>query len=122
LATETLYYAAREIVRNAAKYARPAGETAPLRLLVAAAVEDGRLALAIEDNGRGAARTAGQGHGLELHSTLMAIAGGSLSIEASPGQMTRVCLLMPVPADRGDSATVDEIGESWQTVTSSASA
>lgn len=122
LATETLYYAAREIVRNAAKYARPAGETAPLRLLVAAAVEDGRLALAIEDNGRGAARTAGQGHGLELHSTLMAIAGGSLSIEASPGQMTRVCLLMPVPADRGDSATVDEIGESWQTVISSASA
>lgn len=123
LATETVYYAAREIVRNAAKYARPAGETAPLRLLVAAAVEDGRLALTIEDNGRGAARPASHGHGLELHSTLMAIAGGSLSIETIPHHMTRVCLLMPVPADRGGgSAAVDEIGESWQTVTSSASA
>ncbi len=96
LAADTLYYATREMVRNAAKYARPAGSQAELRLLLTVAVEDGQLGLTIEDNGRGDARVVVNGHGLELHSTLMAIAGGSLAFETVPEEMTRARLLMPL--------------------------
>lgn len=69
---------------------------AGLRLLLTVAVEDGQLGLTIEDNGRGDARVVGNGHGLELHSTLMAIAGGSLAFETVPEKMTRARLLMPL--------------------------
>ena len=53
-AAETLYYAARELVRNAAKHARPAGapEQRP-RLEVAAEVAEGQFRLSVTDNGGG---------------------------------------------------------------------
>lgn len=99
LAVETLYYAVRELVRNAAKHARPPAPGAALRLTLGAALEEDRLVLTVEDNGSGAAWPAAPGHGLELHSTLMAIAGGSLAVEALPDGRTRARLMMPVEED-----------------------
>ena len=49
--------------------------------------------------GIGETRVGGQG--LALHSTLMAIAGGSLLVESTPGQMTRAELVMPVEVGSG---------------------
>ena len=37
----------------------------------------------------------GTGQGLALHSTLMAVVGGSLSVESVPGRYTRVLLSLP---------------------------
>ena len=97
VAAETLYYAARELVRNAAKHAQPAGHADGLCLEIAARVEDGQIQITIEDNGSGFAPEPGAGQGLALHSTLMAIVGGSLSLETVPNQMTRVQLAVPLP-------------------------
>ena len=105
VAAETLYYAARELVRNAAKHAHPglsgrdqsADQAGGLCLEIAARVVEGQIQLAIEDNGSGFRPESGTGQGLALHSTLMAIVGGSLSLETIPGQMTRVQLALPLP-------------------------
>lgn len=101
LAAETLYYATRELVRNAAKYGRPAGGTAPFRLEMAARAAADRIRLVIQDNGVGMGAADAAGHGLALHSTLMAVAGGALVVESTPGQMTRAELAMPL-ARAGD--------------------
>jgi signal transduction histidine kinase len=95
LAAETLYYAAREAVRNAARHARQPDQPAGVRLLISAGVREGRLQLTIADNGPGLPQTPGAGQGLALHSTLMAVAGGSLTLETTPGSGTRVLLLAP---------------------------
>lgn len=135
LTGETLFYAAREAIRNAARYARakhpaiahqPAGKAAstcsaptehpgerPLRLQVSISAPDGLL-IEIEDDGVGlpeagqpggqpgsasgepsASSDAGSGSGLALHSTLLAVVGGSLSIESEPGRFTRVSIALP---------------------------
>ena len=57
-----------------------------------------RFHLTIEDNGVGVGETSGGGQGLALHSTLMAVAGGSLLLESMPNQMTRAELVMPFGA------------------------
>lgn len=103
-AAETLFFAAREAVRNAAKHAAGTGASAP-HLAISARVLVGQLQITVEDDGpalRGTAEDAHQpmgeeltaGQGLALHSTLMAVAGGSLSIELVPGQTTRVQLAL----------------------------
>lgn len=96
LTAEVLYYAAREAVRNAAVYGRHPQR--PLNLGIRIAARDG-LVIAVEDNGVGVARTdgspAGSGHGLALHSTMMAVVGGSLTVESAPDQFTRVLLTLP---------------------------
>jgi two-component sensor histidine kinase len=60
--------------------------------------QDG-LALTIEDNGGGLKESgdnqSGSGQGLSLHSTLMAVVGGSLAVESTPGVSTRVVLRLP---------------------------
>jgi chemotaxis protein histidine kinase CheA len=38
---------------------------------------------------------AGSGQGLALHSTLLAVIGGSLSVESEPGVYTRVRIRLP---------------------------
>jgi len=91
---ETLYFAAREAARNAARHAR--GER-PLHLWVwAEALPGGGLQLVIEDDGvglgAGNANHEGAGQGLSLHTTLMALMGGSLSVESQPDAFTRVTL------------------------------
>ncbi|MCC6805210.1 MAG: hypothetical protein IT319_20190 [Anaerolineae bacterium] len=96
LTAEVLYYAAREAVRNAAVYGRHPQR--PLHLGIKIAGRDG-LTIAVEDNGVGVARTdgspAGSGHGLALHSTMMAVVGGALTVESAPDQFTRVLLTLP---------------------------
>lgn len=97
LATEVVFYAAREAMRNAARHGRN-GER-PLHLVVTAAWRDG-LHLRIEDDGVGfgaaGSPVASNGRGLALHSTMMAVIGGTLSVEQVPnGPSTRVTLTLP---------------------------
>ncbi|MBV9865841.1 MAG: hypothetical protein JO316_10845 [Abitibacteriaceae bacterium] len=103
LTAEVLFYAAREAMRNAARYGRGDNTHQPLHLRVSIAWNGCSprqcLELVVEDNGVGleAASPAngGSGHGLALHSTMMAVVGGSLATESVPGQFTRVVLTLP---------------------------
>jgi len=95
LNAEVFYYAAREAMRNAALHARKPGASSPLHLSISLdwpAV----LQITIQDDGAGLPATSmsgsGNGQGLALHSTLMAVIGGSLALESVPGQYTRVVL------------------------------
>lgn len=103
LSAEVIYYAAREALRNAARHARPAASEARLCLQVRVAWQDG-LQIEIQDNGVGlgenrpgddSGASPGSGQGLTLHSTLMAVVGGSLELESAPGIATRVRLRLP---------------------------
>ena len=96
LAAETIYYATRELVRNASKYARSDTQAGNLHLTISAQIVNRQLQLSIEDDGIGFKQQEGEGQGLVLHSTMMAIAGGSLALESTPGRMTRAQLLMPL--------------------------
>jgi signal transduction histidine kinase len=55
------------------------------------------LEITIEDNGVGLAApsSGGNGQGLALHSTMLAVVGGSLSVESELGRYTRVLLSLP---------------------------
>jgi signal transduction histidine kinase len=96
---EVVYYAAREAVRNAARYGRGDNAARPLRLTVGLTADDA-LRLSIEDDGVGlqpglrAQDAAGQG--LALHGTMMAVIGGQLSVERGDGGGTRVRLSLPI--------------------------
>jgi signal transduction histidine kinase len=103
LVAETLFHAAREAIRNAARHARGGGETKPD--LIIGAISDDELQITIEDDGVGvqaeysAAENVAQtngGHGLALHSTMMAVAGGALTVEANTPRGTRIVLSLPV--------------------------
>lgn len=118
LVQETVFYAAREALRNAARHARPAGNEIPLRVQIRLAARP-RLALEITDNGvglntagsgaqttnasrgdrpeagyAGEAQNESAGQGLALHGTLMAVIGGSLALEGLP-EGARVRLELP---------------------------
>jgi signal transduction histidine kinase len=106
VAAEVLFYAAREAIRNAARHARPGGQRHPqsgsggaLHLSLTVAARDG-LEITIADNGVGMEpnRSQAAGHGLALHSTMMAIVGGTLTPSSRPGQGTRVTLHIPASA------------------------
>jgi signal transduction histidine kinase len=94
LAAEVAFYAAREALRNAARHARPEESTEPLRLCIRISSQPDGLEIMIEDNGVGlssvAASTSGSGAGLALHSSLLAVVGGSLKIESERGEYTCV--------------------------------
>jgi signal transduction histidine kinase len=98
LTAEVVFYAAREAVRNAARYGRNGEAARALHLSVSVAWRDG-LEMAIEDDGVGlgaATITAqGSGHGLGLHGTLMSVVGGTLTAESEPGVFTRISLALP---------------------------
>lgn len=96
LSAEVVFYAAREAIRNAARYGRP-DSTVPLHLTLSAEWREG-LSLTIEDDGAGVGAvpsTSGSGQGLALHSTLLAVVGGTLAVESEPGRYTRVNLHLP---------------------------
>lgn len=101
LALDVLYYAAREGIRNAARHARGAGQPGVLQLVVRARWQGG-LQIQVEDNGvgipAGAAPAPDGGEGLALHSTLMAVINGSLSVESEAGRFTRLTLFLPEQA------------------------
>lgn len=109
MGASVIYYAAREAVRNAAKYGRAAAADKPFVLTLRARIpnaqehllaqENQELQIIIEDNGRGLpVKDAGQqngGQGLALHSTLMAVISGTLAVSSSAGDFTRVTLAFP---------------------------
>ncbi|MFN2195911.1 MAG: sensor histidine kinase [Anaerolineales bacterium] len=101
LAAEVFFFAAREAMRNAARHGRTLGDPRGLRLKVSMYWENG-LTVSIEDNGKGmppAGAYSGEGgQGLSLHSTMMAVINGSLQLESSPGEFTRVILHLPESA------------------------
>jgi signal transduction histidine kinase len=97
LTGDVIFYAAREIVRNAARHGRGGEARRALRLRIAAAWAAG-LRVEIEDDGVGAAGTVGadeSGQGLALHSTMIEIIGGSLAVERRPGRGTRATIFLP---------------------------
>ncbi len=101
LISEVLYYAGREVIRNAAKHGRRAEKGVELHLRVFVACTDG-LEILVEDDGRGIVEVDSDqrsgGQGLAFHGTMMAVIGGSLSIESAPGIFTRVVLSLPSDA------------------------
>ena len=87
-------------MRNAARYGRNGNTERPLHLTVSAQCRQG-IELIIEDDGVGlgaGAQTQGSGQGLGLHSTLMAVVGGTLTAENAPGTGTRITLALPISA------------------------
>jgi len=95
-------------MRNAARHGRRNGAPAALNLIVRARWNDQPgaargLSLILEDNGMGLndqapsaeGERAGAGQGLALHSTLLAVVGGSLTVDSEPGLFTRVTLRLP---------------------------
>ncbi len=105
LTSEVVYYAAREAIRNSERHGRGGQPGRSLHLCIRAAWQDG-LTIIVEDDGVGmgasADRTAevGGGNGLVLHSTMMAVAGGTLTVESAPGRYTRIALRLPRTAYR----------------------
>lgn len=104
LGAEVLFYAAREAIRNAARYGRPAGDNRHLHLTISLQCED-EIMLVVEDNGVGLdpnrGSDGGSGQGLILHSTMMAVVGGSLATESVLQQFTRVTLTLPLSSTAG---------------------
>lgn len=99
LNAEVVFCAAREAIRNAARYGRNGDSARPLRLHVAAQCEAGVQIIVSDDGvGIGVARTTsgGSGQGLALHSTMMAVIGGALTIQSTPDDSTRVTLSLPI--------------------------
>jgi signal transduction histidine kinase len=58
-------------------------------------VEDDGVGLGTAGAGRANGANGGSGQGLALHSTMMAVIGGSLSMDSVPGKYTRVLLSLP---------------------------
>ena len=104
---DVLFYAAKEAVRNSARHGRAEDSRRALHLQIRAGWRDG-LELVIEDDGSGSAirskpgRQGGQG--LALHSTMLAVIGGSLAVEMKPGAGTSVTLSLPQQARADDAA------------------
>jgi len=99
LAAEVLFYAVREAIRNAAIHGRDPESQESFCLWVSLTGQEG-LEVKVEDNGFGLSPAnlapKGNGQGLALHSTMMAIVGGTLAMESLPGQYTRITLSLPV--------------------------
>jgi signal transduction histidine kinase len=94
LSGEVIFYAAREAIRNAALHGRVANQSLHLRVMMS---WNGGLEITIEDNGAGliAGESTGSGHGLALHTTMMAVIGGALTVESQPAEYSRVILALP---------------------------
>jgi signal transduction histidine kinase len=98
LAAEVLFYAVREAIRNAVIYGRDPGSEESFCLWLSIRAQEG-LEITVEDNGIGLSAASlapkGSGQGLALHSTMMAIVGGTLAMESLPGRYTRIILSLP---------------------------
>ena len=105
---EIVYNAAREVVRNAAIHGRGDQMERKLNLIIKIWREASGLVVEVHDDGVGMAfgpqsssakqpePSAGSGGGLMLHSTMLAISGGELSVESPMGKGTHVAISIPV--------------------------
>jgi hypothetical protein len=96
LTVEVLFYAAREAIRNAARYGRGDDSNRPLCLCITAPASP-QLTLWIEDDGVGVRQGSGpqsSGQGLALHSAMLAVVGGTLAVASKPHVYTRVTLML----------------------------
>ena len=97
-AADVLYHATREAVRNAARHGRQNDTDRQVNLHISISWAE-RMMIEIKDDGIGFGYThehrETSGQGLALHSTLMAVIGGSLAIESIPGKYTQVMLKLP---------------------------
>ena len=98
LTAEVVLYALREAMRNTARHGRGDNPNRPLHLTITATQRKG-LAIQVEDNGVGiesaAPSTNGSGQGLTLHSTMLAVIGGTLDVESVPDTYTRLTVALP---------------------------
>ncbi len=103
LAQEVLFGAIREVIRNAALHGRGDDPKRSLNLTITANQDDD-LSIDIIDDGVGHAYHApngkskpkqGSGGGLALHSTMLAIVGGYLTMETAPNGGTHVVISIP---------------------------
>ncbi len=100
---EVVLGAARESIRNAASHGRGGQTDRPLCLEIGFGVEPDEFAVTIADDGVGidarisaaASPPGGSGNGLALHSTLLAMVGGYLTVESPPEGGTRVRIAVP---------------------------
>ena len=86
-AAEVVYFAARELLRNAARYARGNDRSRHLGLTISLRLEEDGLRLVIEDDGvglEGEQPASGAGSGLRIHSAMLAAVGASLEVSARP--------------------------------------
>ena len=95
--SEVIFFAAQEALRNAARHGRGAEINRKLKLDVA--IQNGAgLTIVIGDDGvgRAANRALGEaGSGLAFHSTMLAVIGGTLSVEDRSGGGTQVVISVP---------------------------
>lgn len=98
LTVEVLFYAAREAIRNAARYGRGGRTNQPLHLQISICDENG-LVITIHDDGVGlhqaTEKLQGSQQGLEIHRTMLAVVGGTLEVTSSAGEYTQVTLRLP---------------------------
>ncbi len=98
LTVEVLFYAARETIRNAARYGRGGRANQPLHLQIDIADQNG-LVVTVRDDGvglhQGEDTLQGSQQGLDIHRTMLAVVGGTLDVASSPGQYTQVMLRLP---------------------------
>ena len=101
LLADTLFFAAREAARNAAKYGRGGDTVRALSLQVCARCGE-KFELELRDDGAGfsllssAEKAGGSGSGLALHAAMLAIAGGALRLETPENGGTIVVLELPI--------------------------
>jgi hypothetical protein len=101
---EVLYFASREAIRNAAAHGVENHGSDPQFLEIEISMPLG-LEISIKNTGCGVNMEKmthrmmdGGGKGLSIHHTMMAIIGGSLTLESVPDQFARVVLRIPLNA------------------------
>ena len=84
LSAEVIFYAVRELVRNAAQHGR--GDDGGLLTLTVTVTGGGALTITVQDNGVGSpapSAAAGTGQGLALHAAMLAVVGATLALAST---------------------------------------
>jgi signal transduction histidine kinase len=99
-AAEVIYFAARELLRNAARYGRGGNSARPLNLAVGLQFDAPELHLVVEDDGvglGGESTALGAGSGLRIHTAMLAAVGAELEVSARAEGGTRGVIRIRLP-------------------------